>query len=432
MIRPPSTLDRVIVPLVAATVAATGWIAGGHGFVNGDAAAYAAQGWAGDLGQRSVHLGWTGLAALLAPLAGDALPAWLDRANALFAASITVMVAVWAGWRGGRPWVGAVGAAAAVLAWAPFGEVDVPWVALTLAAIVLAGPWAAAGAFALAVAFSPVALLAAPWAVLARRELEADEQIIPSVRPIAAGGAVAVAVLTLATRGGWWIGDRGLLSTPVPDVLRAAQAWAGNLPMGLVPLAAVAAFVGREGGLLARPASRDVLLACLPLLAAPADTPAFLPLGVTLAMSAAAGWVLAPVEGRPLAAVVLVVQLGLSALRMGAFTIRVAEQDTVSRAVTASLGPDDAMVAPFTWGARVSVLAARDPYALRWRPIGAPLRDQGPRWCARPVDRVAVLPPGTRLGAGSADDHGVWWTRGDDPVFAAWCAPTDAPPAPGG
>ncbi|MBA2321769.1 MAG: hypothetical protein H0V89_11515, partial [Deltaproteobacteria bacterium] len=75
---------------MAAAVLAIGLLAGGRGFVNGDAAAYAAQGWDADLGQRVVHLGWVAVAAALAPLAGDGLPTWLDGVNALLAASAVV------------------------------------------------------------------------------------------------------------------------------------------------------------------------------------------------------------------------------------------------------------------------------------------------------------------------------------------------------
>mgnify|MGYP000579688324 CR=1 FL=1 len=46
----------------------------------------------GDLAQRQVHLGWIALASLLAPLAGQALPVWLDGITALSAAGAVVAV----------------------------------------------------------------------------------------------------------------------------------------------------------------------------------------------------------------------------------------------------------------------------------------------------------------------------------------------------
>ena len=72
-------------------------------------------------------------------------------------------------------------------------------------------------------------------------------------------------------------------------------------------------------------------------------------------------------------------------------------------------------------GARVGVAATGDPYGIRWRPADGALRDQAAGWCGRPIARIAVLPPGERLGAGAPDENGVWWTTGSDPAFAGWC-----------
>ncbi len=396
--------------MVALGVLGVALVAGGRGYVNGDAAAYAAQGWAGDLAQRPVHFAWIALANGLAPIAGAALPRGLDAVHALFAALAVAFTAHWAARAGGNAVVGAIGAAASILPWAPFAEVDVPWVALATAAVV-APARAAALCTGLAVATSPAATLAIPWIALARARLLPEIPRDRAMAPIAVGLVVAVVALTVGSGGDWWFGDRGVLGSMSPTPLRALRAWGGEVPVGLLPLV----LLGSGGASLA--------FATLPLLLAPADTASVLPLGLTLAVAASRGWQRVP-TGRPaqLAGLVLAVQLAQRGLTLGLGALSVAEQDAVLRRVAADLGPDDAVVAPFTWGARLGVIATGDPYGIRWRPPDRPLRDQGARWCAEPVDRVAVLPPGTQLGAGTAGALGVWWTRGDDPALAGWCA----------
>ena len=78
------------------------------------------------------------------------------------------------------------------------------------------------------------------------------------------------------------------------------------------------------------------------------------------------------------------------------------------------LGPNDGLVAPWSWGVRVSYLRTGTPYAEWWRTPTDPVRDQA-GWCNRQFDRVAVLPPGRDV-EGSEE-----WTTGVDGVkWAQW------------
>jgi len=357
-----------------------------------------------------------GLAVGLARFANEALPQAMDVAHALLAGLWVWLCARWARRAGGTAPVAALGSAAAVLPWAPFAEVDLGWVCAAAAALG-ASEAVATGLVAVAVACSPTALLATPWIAVARGERSEGGRV--DARPVVIGAALAVVSLLVGTGGGWWFGHRGVGSAPLPDLLRAGRAWAGLLPVGLLPLAGVATLALGPP----RPPSPVLLLAACALLAAPADVPAHLPLAGTLAVAAAVGWRRLPSRGRAVAGAVLAAQLLSASLTLAFRVESVREQERVLAGLRAALGPDDAVVAPFTWGARLSVRATRDPYGLRWRPADAPLRDQATRWCATPIARVAVLPPGARWGAGSADADGIWWTRGADPAVADWCDP---------
>jgi hypothetical protein len=79
--------------------------------------------------------------------------------------------------------------------------------------------------------------------------------------------------------------------------------------------------------------------------------------------------------------------------------------------VIEELGEDGGLVAPWSWGARASVLATGDPYGLRWRPPEGFVRDQARGWCGAPPIRVASLPPGASWAVGGEpDQYGVYWS----------------------
>ena len=355
------------VGLVAAGTVLVGLVAGGSGFLNGDAAAYAAQGWAADLSQRWVHLGYVSVAAVLGGV-GDGLPRALDALSAVAGGGLVLAAA-----RGSdHPLRAAWLAAACVLPWVAFAEVDLPCLALVAGAAVTAGEAGASLLLAAAVAVSPVSLLAMPWVLVERRS--------PTV---VVGALGAVMLLSVASGGDWWWGDRGVLSAPrLPG--RTAQAWllSGTWLLGLW--------------------SRDRrLLALLPLLLAPPDVPAWVLLGVAAGRRVPdAPW------GR--GAVILAVLAGLWGLGERRAHVARAHQQ-LSR--LAAVLPDDVVVeAPWSWGARWSVLASGEVYGRRWVAVPHPVRDQ--RRC--PATATVALPPGREPLGGTVrvDDEGVHWGPG--------------------
>ncbi|MEN0063262.1 MAG: hypothetical protein AAGA48_14000 [Myxococcota bacterium] len=337
----------------------------GSGFLNGDIAAYCAQGWTADLADRTVHLGYTALATLLAPLAGHTLPIWLDLVNLV--AAVVLITAATRLHQGDRRTLG-LAAAAVVLPWAPFAEVDVPWMAL-----VMASAAGVPGCAALAVAVSPTALLALPWVASERRALA----------PLAEG-VMAVGLLTVISGGSWWTGPRGVLEPRSFLIGRNFGTWVATIPW-LVVLTGRWHRVGRP------------LLFALPLLFAPADVPA----GVLVAIATTTTALIEP-SLTPLGRVARVG--AVSWLLVWAFfetqtrAERIRTEQAQIMAVLRAFEPGDGLVAPFTWGARAAVLATGDPYGLPWHPEGRFLRDQATPWAL--VDgTIWVLPPPRRATA---------------------------------
>jgi hypothetical protein len=330
--------------------------AAGAGPFNGDAAVYAHQAMRGDLSDRVVHVGWVALAACIFPLVGDALPWVLDMVVGGAAACGVALVCARSG--GVAGWC----AAAVVLPVCAFAEVDLPWAVLVLAAAV-APPGLASLAAAAAVAVSPTALLALPWAALHRRD----------PWPVV-GGVGAVIALSLGSSGGWWIGERGVLTAAPPRPWGAVGAW-GRAPWWLVVPAARMV-----------PAHAALSL----LLLAPADVPAWCFVGLALSLSVDGhtlgrsrlrwGW-LASVVG------VAVVALWVNRAQV----VRV-NQDIQEMA--AMLTPSDAIEAPWTIGVRVSLALTGDPYALMWRSPTGFVRDQRRRWCEDGPERAARVVSG--------------------------------------
>jgi len=354
-------------PRLALGVAALGVVLGGAGFLNGDAAVYAAQGWAGDLASRPVHAGYVAVAVLLGGL-GEGLPRALDAVSALAAGAL-----VWgAGRRAEARDVSALVAAGCVLPWCAFAEVDLPWMALVLWGALAGSPAWSAALLAGAVWVSPTALLALPWVAWHRGGVR-----------VLAGPLLAVAALTVGSQGEWWWGDRGVLHAPrLPGRTAAAFGWSGVWALALL-------------------SGDRKLLGLLPLLLAPPDVPTWVLWGVASARSLPAlSW------GRGLALGALLLGLwGLAERRS-----RVGSEDRVLRAVLAQLEPGDVLEAPWSWGARASVMATGDPYGARWIAVPRGVRDQ--QRC--PAQRLVALPPGAEpsTGASLVDAHGVVWGPG--------------------
>jgi len=341
---------------------------GGAGFLNGDAAAYAAQGWAGDAGARPVHVLWCAVAVVLAPWAEGGLPRALDAVNALAAAGLV-------GASGARGF-GLLVVAAFVLPWCAFAEVDLLWMALVMAAAQVAPAWASACLAGLAVATSPTALLALPWA--ARRRW--------GWAPLL-GGALVVFGLTIGSSGDWWVGHRGvLLGEWLPG--RTVGAWASTGLWVVLPLAAM------KG-------DRSVAWMA-PLLLAPPDVPAWILVGVVAATHwpTASGWFRALALGA----------IGVGALALVQRWERVGREDATIRAVAAAHRPGLGYEGPWSWGARLSVVATGATDRLPFRPL-RPLHDG--RWPSPNVDEVGLLPPGRAPAAERAllrvDERGVHW-----------------------
>lgn len=407
---PPSgpTLDAGAVA-AALAVLAVGISGAGAGFANGDAAVYAAQGLAGDLSQRVVHVGYIAIAAALAPLAGDDLPRWLDVVTAFACAATALGAGRLAGTFGRPPWVAAAVTGALLLPVASSAEADPLWVALVVWAAAVRTPWRAAMLAAMAVPISPLALLAIPWVWTMRWNravLDGPKRAsywLGARNPNANlwfASIVVVLVLTIASGGDWWTGDRGVLEAPWPRPWRVAQAWgAEGVPWWSAPLLVFGWLVGGGPGLLAG----------WPMFLAPPDADTWPLFTVSLAVVAAAG--VAPLRriSRPALFLVLLVAAmdpwtGLR--RHTAHIEAVRAEEAAIADVLAAMGPNDGLVAPWTWGVRASVRGTGDPYALPWRVPGDPVRDPT-AWCARPFDHLWVLPAGAVPLHWSGDRRGA-------------------------
>jgi len=412
---PPGRIDVGTV-LAAMAVLAVGLSGAGAGFANGDAAVYAAQGAAGDLSQRVVHVGYVAIAAALAPLAGDDLPRWLDAVTALACALTTLGAGRLAATYGRPPWVAAAVTGAMLLPIASSAEADPLWVAPIVWAAAVRTPWRAALLAAAAVPISPLALLGLSW-VWTIRWTRTVTQGPKTVRawmdapnPTANlwfAALVTVLVLTIVTGGAWWTGDRGVLSAPWPRPWRVAQAWAAHgVPWWSAPLLAMGWVIGGGPGLLAP----------WPLFLAPPDAHTWPLFTVSLALiaSAGVGWLLSISRQATLALVALAaVDPVLGWVRHERHLDGVRADEAAIRDVLAGMGPNDGLVASWSWGVRASVRATGQPYALAWRVPGEPVRDPA-AWCATRFDHVWVLPP-SALPA-----H---WTG--EPAGAAWRVPGD-------
>jgi hypothetical protein len=222
----------------------------------------------------------------------------------------------------------------------------------------------------------------------------------------------AVLVLAMASGGDWLVGERGVLNAPPPRPMRTAQAMAVGAPW----LAVLVALRGCP-----RPLA---LLALLPLLLAPPDVPVVLILAAELGLRCAEQ----PGEGRPVwpamarAPMWLIGTLAGGQLLLGVWAqriegARVAHEARVVSAVASQLTQEDAVLAPWTWGVRISIATTGDPYGLRWRSSGVLLPRQRAVWCAPSAGRVAVLPPSP--GAPHTDALGVGWWDAADPRLAS-------------
>ena len=385
-------LPRVL-PLV---VASLGVAFVGRGWLNGDAAAYAAQAEAADLWGRATHVGYVAVAATLAPWSGAHLGLALDVLGLVAAGGAALAVSHRARLYGpAAAALAGIAAAAALLPWAPFAEVDPLWVACVLLAV--AG---VPGAMAAAVAISPVALLAVPWAIATRAPPEGPSGRLRALSLVVEAG-VAVGVLTVASTGDWWVGPRGVLTHAQWLPGRSLEAWARHVPWLLVAV--------RLGGPRDRGGWR--LLALLPLLAAPPDVPAFMLGGAAVGLWAAEAWPRASLLWRGAAGLAALAYVGQGWGQADARARRVAQETAVVAHVAAQWSPHHGLVAPWTWGARVACAVSGDPYGVPWHPPGRWLRHQREQWERARPQRIGFLPP--REGCGEPDAYGVRWVAAD-------------------
>ncbi len=360
----------------------------GAGPVNGDAAVYLYQAREGIFDERTIHIGYIALAALLRPLAGSALGAVMDGISCLALAGLALAAGLLARRQGGRGLVALLVTAACALPVAPFAEVDLLWAALLALAAALPQRWAAALLVAGALSVSPVALLGLPWVAWTRRD------------PWGPGAGLLAWLPLLAWCGSdWWLGPRGVLTAvAVPSSwMRLCTAWGAAL---LLPGIAGLVLVGLQG--LDRARALGAALAMVPffLLVRNADVHAWL-LGVLwLGLAAGQGALRWPV-GRLLLWLPLVLQLGFS-WRSAALERNRIRQDEALAARLAQRADGEKVVShSWTWGVRYGLQRGGRPYG---------------DWCSPgeldpAAQRILVLPPGTTI-------PGDWsWHVGQDGVL---------------
>ncbi len=338
------------------------WSLCGVGYRNGDAAVYVHQATMGDLNQRWVHLGYLALGSLVSPYLDVAR--FYEWMNVAAAGALVIGMGRLVGRDSARRIEVALLTAAVVLPQVAGGELDLPWIALVVWATALPAGWGVALCFGAAMAISPVAVLTLPWMAMraSRRHLV-----------WAVGGAVLVIIaLTGLSLGDWWVGDRGVLTGGSPRPYRSLIAWAEALGMGL----------GVIG--LATLGSRTACL--LPLLLAPADVPVWVMGGLFFALELTRYGTRARRLAIAATGVALVESIG------GAVdSSRRMEAENAALEQVASVVGDDGLVAAWTYGVRVSLLQADDPYGMRWITPEGGVREQQSRWCADPPRRSWVL-----------------------------------------
>lgn len=382
----------------------------GSGTLNGDAAVYAAQALSGNFHERTVHLGYIGLASLLGSALGSRLPLGLDLLNLLSAVGAAAILARISSRRGHSPWMASAVFLVVALPRAPFAEVDLPWVTLALLALLPRSPLLAALSLVGAVFISPTALGAIPFLVWFRVQ-EREEEPSPRVYlreglALVAGAVIALGAFTAWDASDYWLGDRGLLRGSGQAPWRTFETWVSRL---LLPGVLVPAVLGWSRGGLG-----GLLLLTPYLLLTPSDVPAWLLAAAPLALSAAEGWASAGMRMRRLILVGLLGQGGLSLRQLQAEARRVQEVAAFTSSLAARMSPEDALVAPWGMGVRVAISASGEPYGLPWTGPEPEKKSGDRRWCGAEVRRLAVLPPGRVIegeGEGTIDSEGVYWYR---------------------
>ncbi len=289
--------------------------------INGDAAVYAHQIDTGAWTARWTH------AAYIALLAGPA--AWLPLDTPVLMDLVSVVAAMaavgglcaWGGVRG----VGCILAVALVLPSAGFGEVDPVWMAFVVGGLA-PDRRVAAVSLALAVGISPTALAAVPWVAAEHRDGRS------------LGAVASLAVLTILSAGGWWLGTRGVwssLGTWRPDPL-------GQVGWIVIPW------------VLAARALRPVDALALLGLCAPGDVPGYL-IAALPALRRVGESAMAQ-DRRAWAFVVLLLVVGGRA-GWATRTRALDEARTLER-IAPTLSPDDQVVGPWSWGVRASLVAS--------------------------------------------------------------------------
>lgn len=372
----------------------------GSGFANGDAVVYLHQALDLDFGQRSTHLGYIAMAAPIGLLLGERTALALDIVTVVMSAVSVAMMTSVASRLGREPAVSALVMAATLLPLTSFAEVDTVWFAALVASLLTESRKMRLVLVMFAISVSPVALLALPWAISLRTALSTPGKSSQHKVDFVVGALLAVAILCLVSGGEWLTGDRGLMSGGSVRLAATIKAWSHAI---LLPGILVAATVG----ILSKPRYLLLLLSTTPLLLAPPDVPGWIPTASVLALMAA--------DRKRLAIMALLIaQFVLQVSEWERCRARVVQETTIAATVAAQLGLNDGLVAPWSWGVRVSYLRTGHPYAEWWRTPTDPVRDQV-SWCNRQFDRVAVLPPGRDVESSEE------WTTGVGGVkWAPW------------
>ena len=367
----------------------------GAGFVNGDAVVYAHQAMTGDLASRITHIGYILPVHVLAWIAGANTPILMDLLSALAAGFAFICAAKISMKVGGDPKAVAGLTFVGVLPLACSAEVDIIWFTLLLYATVTTRRRAIVFS-CWAVAVSPMAIAALPWAMVIRSAVHARRSRL-SAFDIGFGALLGVSVLSVLSSGDWWFGQRGVLvATDVFEYKEVVHRWTHGVGLTYVAICAVCLVNYKR--VLAPSLWISVVLS-LTMLASPPDTAGYIPLLVSLALLAG----FSRHSMRFLTAGLIIISMLLAVGEWSRRVARVEAEDALVRHVAQRLADEDGLVATWSWGVRVSWYREGSPYGAWWRVPGAALPQQL-LWCQKSFLRTASLP------AGRDYDNRVQWT----------------------
>lgn len=398
-----SILPRMVYVVAVITVL-IGCMGVGSGFVNGDAVVYAHQAMTGDWASRITHVGYIFPTWLLALGTGEYTPVLMDLFSAIAAGFAVVSAAKIGAKIGGNPTIVAGLTFVGVLPLASSAEVDIVWFAMLLYATV-APRWAAVLFTGWAVAISPLAVLALPWAMVIRGAVY-GRRARGSAFELALGAVIGVIVLTLLSSGAWWFGDRGVLvATDAFEYREVVHRWTHGVGLTYVAVCAICLV---HYSRVVVPSIWLAVLLSFTMLAAPPDTAGYLPLLISLALLAGFSRPSMRLIGAGFVVVSMLFAVGEWSRRVA----RVEAENTLAQHIAQRITDADGLIATWSWGVRVSWYRDGNPYGDWWRVPGSTLRQQHV-WCQRSFQRVANLPAGREyMGSGQkeTDEFGVVWS----------------------